>query len=277
MKLKKLLNLDFVKDFEKLLVTDFEKELLKACLRNYASHGNPLRFHNFAFSMRELVLHVIERNGPKSKVKKAVWYQKDGTDRDVTRRQQIKYCAQGMLSDAYLRDFFLEDLNGQISEYLEEFKFFNKYTHITEKYYKVDARKFFEDAKLVVQLSKCMIDEIGNLRSLVEETLVSAVHEPICDIINSIESADLMELANHVTIDYLLVNEVVVEKYDDQYVYASANGDVHVSQQYGPKNDICIIDGKYPFTLKFISSVRDPNDIRPLQEELEIDTSSWYE
>lgn len=62
MKLKKLQSLDFVNDFMSHLETDFEKELFTACLRNYASHGNPLRFHNFAFSIRELIKHIIEKN-----------------------------------------------------------------------------------------------------------------------------------------------------------------------------------------------------------------------
>ena len=58
MKLKKLQSLDFVNDFLNHLETNFEKELFTACLRNYASHGNPLRFHNFAFSIRELITHI---------------------------------------------------------------------------------------------------------------------------------------------------------------------------------------------------------------------------
>lgn len=43
MKLKKLLELDFMVKFKSTLETEFEKELFIASLRNYASHGNPLR------------------------------------------------------------------------------------------------------------------------------------------------------------------------------------------------------------------------------------------
>lgn len=102
MKLNKLLNYDFIKDFEQLLVADFEKELFIASLRNYCSHGNPLRFHNFAFSMRELVLRIIDRRAPDGKVKSATWYSRESDKFEVTRRQKLKYCAQGILSDAYL-------------------------------------------------------------------------------------------------------------------------------------------------------------------------------
>lgn len=68
MKLKKLLELDFMVKFKSTLETEFEKELFIASLRNYASHGNPLRFHNFAYTMRELILHVIARKAPEEKV-----------------------------------------------------------------------------------------------------------------------------------------------------------------------------------------------------------------
>ena len=91
MRLKKLLTLDFIQEFQRLLSTDFEHEFLVASLRNYASHGNPLRFHNFAFSMRELVLQIIERQAPPKLVKQAVWYERESELREVTRRQQLKY------------------------------------------------------------------------------------------------------------------------------------------------------------------------------------------
>ena len=141
MKLKKLLDHDFIKQFESLLATDFERELFKAALRNYCSHGNPLRFHNFAFSMRELVLHIIDRKAPDSKVKAASWYEPESDKFAVTRRQKLKYCAQGFLSDGYLSDYALDDLNQSIKDYLKEFNFFNKYTHITEKHFKACRRK----------------------------------------------------------------------------------------------------------------------------------------
>jgi len=97
MKLKHLLQYDFIKAFEKLLVTDFERKLFVASLRNYCTHGNSLRFHNFAFSMRELVLQVIARKAPNNDVMKASWYERESEKFEVTRRQQLKYCAQGVL------------------------------------------------------------------------------------------------------------------------------------------------------------------------------------
>ncbi|WP_336366105.1 hypothetical protein [Marinobacter sp. C2H3] len=136
MKLNKLLSLDFMQGFQSLLETDFEHKLFVASLRNYASHGNPLRFHNFAFSMRELVLHVIERKAPAKQVRVANWYERESKQHEVTRRQQLKYCAQSNIAGAYFDKYVQEDISDLISEFLKEFNFFNKYTHITEKHFK---------------------------------------------------------------------------------------------------------------------------------------------
>ncbi|MDO6565425.1 hypothetical protein Q4488_18810, partial [Amphritea sp. 1_MG-2023] len=171
MKLKKLLSHDFIKKFNELLVTDFEKELFVASLRNYCSHGNPLRFHNFAFSMRELVLQVIDRRAPNAEVKSTVWYEKESDRFDVTRRQKLKFCSQRYLSDAYLDEYTLDDLNESIKAYLKEFNFFNKYTHITKKHFRACPRKFYDDMKYIIQRSTEVIEELDTLEQNVVEKL----------------------------------------------------------------------------------------------------------
>ena len=63
MKLKRMLQMNFIKEFQENLDNDFEEQLFIACLRNYCSHGNPLRFSNFAYALRELINHVLSRMG----------------------------------------------------------------------------------------------------------------------------------------------------------------------------------------------------------------------
>lgn len=77
MKLDELLSLDFIKEFQSLLESDFEHQLFIVSLNNYAASENSLRFHNFAYSMRELVLYIINKKAPSDKVLKACWYSKE--------------------------------------------------------------------------------------------------------------------------------------------------------------------------------------------------------
>jgi hypothetical protein len=277
MKLRKLLSLDFVQKFESLLETDFEKKLFVASLRNYASHGNPLRFHNFAFSMRELVLKVIERRAPARKVKQVSWYARESEQHEVTRRQQLKYCAQSNVADAYLGEETLEHLNLCIKEFLSEFNFFNKYTHITEKYFDVQPASFFEDMKVVILIASDSLGSLADLERIIVERLEKRINKAVVATAMEAIPDSLSELANHVSIDFTDVEEIECLKIDDEFIHVEVSGEVHVTQEYGPRDDLCVMSESYPFTLYMKSRVDDPEVFMVMSEELDVDTSSWYE
>lgn len=276
MKLKHLLQYDYIKDFEKLLVTDFERDLFVASLRNYCSHGNPLRFHNFAFSMRELVLHIIDRKAPDSVVKRASWYEKESEIFDVTRRQKLKYCAQGYLADSYLNKFILEELNQSINGYLKEFKFFNKYTHIAEKYFKACPKKFYADMKYIIQRSREVIDEIDSMENLVVNSIQDTLQDHIFDYIINNFPSELDILASNVIVDSVSPEELEVTYLEDSGITVAVSGTVYVSQEYGKGEDFIALSKNYPFSVSVALSVDDPTDISVDESDFDIDTSSWF-
>jgi hypothetical protein len=277
MKLKKLQNLDFMREFQSLLETEFEQKLFVASLRNYASHGNPLRFHNFAFSMRELVLHVLKRKSPVKKIKKVSWYERESENHEVTRRQQLKYCAQSNISDEYLGQDILEHLDERVSEFLDEFRFFNKYTHITEKYFEACPKKFFEDARQVIRIASDSLSQLDDLERIVIDALEEKVHDSVVTTAVGAIPDSLSIIANHVFVDYSEVEEIECTSIDHEYIYVTARGTVHVTQEYGPKDDLCTMNESYPFSLDMKSHVENPDDFQIETEELDVDTSSWYE
>jgi len=277
MKLKKLRELNFMQDFEALLETEFEHKLFVASLRNYSSHGNPLRFHNFAYSMRELILHVIKRKAPPKKVKNVCWYERESDDHEVTRRQQLKYIAQRGIADSYIEEDDVNYIKECTDDFVKEFKFFNKYTHITETYFEVCPEEFFEDAKQIVQIAKESLGSIMEMESYVLGVLEEKVRESVISTAKNRIPNNLSILANHVYVDNTTVYEVKCTKIDNEYIHITATGDVHVMQEYGSKNDLCTISAEYPFTLEMRSHVKDPETFEIMADELDIDTSSWYE
>ncbi|WP_063669781.1 hypothetical protein [Aliivibrio fischeri] len=277
MKLKKLQSLDFIQEFSAILDTPFEKELLKASLRNYSAHGNPIRFHNFAFTMRELVLHVFERRAPKKKVKAACWYERESEKLEVTRRQQIKYCAQKGIADEYLDEYVLEELNERISDYLKEFNFFNKYTHITEKHFNACPKKFFADAKYIVQRSHESLSELDDFEDLIKQSLYDRVYDCVVETAISSTPDEVSILSANSIVDSTDVEDVTITKFDNEKVYLEVTGTVYVTQEYGGKHDYFSMECDYPFTLEMAAKISDPNDIEVLSNELKVDTSSWYE
>lgn len=277
MKLKKLLEHAFIQEFTEILETDFEHELFVASLRNYCSHGNPLRFHNFAFSMRELVLEVINRRAPNQKVKRTGWYVKESDRFEVTRRQKLKYCAQGFLSDGYLSEETLDDLNQSIKDYLKEFNFFNKYTHITEKHFKACPKKFYSDMKFIIQRSQEVIQEIDSLENLVINSLEYEIQDQVFDsVINSCPD-DLTILAHRVIVEQIEPENMVINYLDENGIIINVEGTIYIIQEYGKGDDYCEIHNNFPFTIPVGACVNDSSKININPNDFEVDTSSWYQ
>lgn len=277
MKLKKLQSLDFVNDFMSYLETDFEKELFTACLRNYASHGNPLRFHNFAFSIRELIKHIIEKKSPNDKLLQASWYKREHEHYEISRRQRLKYCSQAKISDAYLGEEFLEESNERIDEMLKLYFFLNKYTHITEKYMHPSPQEFFLKAKQILQIATEILNGIHICRDELIRTLEDKIRNAVIDTAVSSMPENLVTIANHAYVNYTEVEEFGITSIDDEYINIYASGTVYVTQEYGSRNDGVSLEESYPFTLHMASHLDSPETFEVISEALEVDTSSWYD
>ncbi|EPE2980218.1 hypothetical protein ACSHNB_004037 [Escherichia coli] len=277
MKLKKLQSLDFVNDFMSHLEADFEKELFTACLRNYASHGNPLRFHNFAFSIRELIKHIIEKKSPNDKLLQASWYKREHEHYEISRRQRLKYCSQAKISDAYLGEEFLEESNERIDEMLKLYFFLNKYTHITEKYMHPSPQEFFLKAKQILQIATEILNGIHICRDELIRTLEDKIRNAVIDTAVSSMPENLVTIANHAYVDYTEVEEFGITSIDDEYINIYASGTVYVTQEYGSRNDEVSLEESYPFTLHMASHLDSPETFEVISEALEVDTSSWYD
>lgn len=277
MKLKKLQSLDFVNDFMSHLEADFEKELFTACLRNYASHGNPLRFHNFAFSIRELIKHIIEKKSPNDKLLQASWYKREHEHYEISRRQRLKYCSQAKISDAYLGEEFLEESNERIDEMLKLYFFLNKYTHITEKYMHPSPQEFFLKAKQILQIATEILNGIHICRDELIRTLEDKIRNAVIDTAVSSMPENLVTIANHAYVDYTEVEEFGITSIDDEYINIYASGTVYVTQEYGSRNDGVSLEESYPFTLHMASHLDSPETFEVISEALEVDTSSCYD
>lgn len=277
MKLKKILTHSFVVEFQQLLQTDFERELFICSLRNYCSHGNPLRFHNFAFSMRELVLQVINRRAPDKEVEKACWYKKESDKFNVTRRQKLKFCAQGFLSDAYLDEDSIEDLNQSISDYLREFNFFNKYTHISAEHFKACPQKFYTDMKFIIQRSREVIEELDSLESSVTQSLEYGIQDKIFDaVINSCPD-ELSILANIVIVEQVFPEKMEIKYLGENGITIEVEGTIYITQEYGKGDDHCEISNNFSFHVPVKACITNPENISVNDNALEVDTRSWYE
>src|SRR5690242_17209192 len=96
---------ELFEEFKNSLETEFEKKLFQAALNNLKDKENEIRFNNFAYSVRELMRHILERRAPNDQVILCSWYQKPKNTL-VTRKQRIMFLIHGGLSEKFIADNF---------------------------------------------------------------------------------------------------------------------------------------------------------------------------
>ncbi|ODM31422.1 hypothetical protein A6779_17820 [Marinobacter adhaerens] len=283
MKLKKLLSHGFIEEFNSHLSTDFENELFVSALRNYCSHGNPLRFHNFSFAMRELLRHVLNRKAPDSKVRKCIWFSPQLDDPEkATRGQKLKYCMQGGIQDHLLSEEIREDVKESISSYQDQIEALNSYTHVGEATLGISPRSSYQSLKkVIVTFNNAMsIIEDGKRDVLdhIPETLFDYVRDELTnEIPNSLD-----ELSSHSVIDWINFEGFQVVDVDEQFLYIIGDGTVHVTLQYGSSSDLkrgdgAIINDSFPLQFDCKARANKPKGAFVVKESISVVTDSWRE
>lgn len=277
MKLKRILEMDFIKEFEEHLETDFERKLLSASLRNYCSHGNPLRFNNFAYAMRELITHVLKRLAPDERVKASPWFKKNNNNAPVTRKQQAKYIAQKHIPDHFLHKEILEELEDGIAWFNKNFATLNALTHINERSLINNPKEFFENAKLLMELCSKIFDHFYGLESVITESIIDDVQNEVTEITRNNIPDELDILSSQTTVDWCNVDSIELLNLNDTHIYLLVRGTVEITRQYGQGEDYYAQDDSYPFNFAVSIETNDFSAISPLLNTVIVDTGSWYD
>ncbi|OMP94989.1 hypothetical protein [Raoultella terrigena] len=277
MKLKRMLQMDFIKEFHEHLDTDFEEQLFIACLRNYCSHGNPLRFSNFAYAIRELINHVLSRMAPDERVMAAPWFTANRNNATVTRKQQAKYIAQKHIPDGLLDAAALQELDDGIGWFNKNYQSLNYYTHITEKSLESQPKDFFEKAKLLIELCNKIFINFGDLERILTDSIIDEVSDHVNEVTRDNIPDEVDILSSQTIVDGCIVESIEPLRLTEDYVYLLVRGTIEITRQYGRGDDYLAQGDSYPF--KFAVSVRASNfeDIRPLVRTAIVDTGSWYD
>ncbi len=276
MKLKKMMEMDFIRDFRTHLETPFEHQLFEASLRNYCSHGNPLRFNNFAFAMRELVTNILNRKAPELDVISAPWYIQESPDRKVTRKQQLKYCAQKYIPDVLISDKTLDKINEKTKNYNKEYMIFNKYTHITEKYFNNESKAVFDEVKQLIELTSKAYDIFDDLENVMSEEILESIGAEIREITKDNIPDEVDILSSSTLVDDSEVTGIRLITMTKEFLYFLIEGTIYITRQYGKGEDFYASGDHYPFWFAVSVSVQDFSSVKPLNVNVMVDTSEWY-
>ncbi|MEL3926354.1 hypothetical protein V1669_02970 [Aeromonas enteropelogenes] len=282
MKLKKIKEHSFIQDFSIYLETEFEKRLFESALRNYCSIGNPIRFNNFTFAMRELLKHVLARKAPEDKIVKCVWFRPDAKNNGhPTRRQQLKYCMQAGLQDSLLSEEIKDDINELINQYNAHITDLNGYTHISEATYGENPQESYRKLKSVICTFNEAMKIIEQGKSEVLAYIPDRLGEYVEREITSEIPQALDELSSHTFIEEVQLDGFVVDSIDHEFIHITGSSTAYVTLNYGSNSDRKRGDGhsmndNFPVSFKCKAKVNNPKRAFVIRDSISVSNASWY-
>ncbi|WP_324250419.1 pPIWI-associating nuclease domain-containing protein [Proteus penneri] len=129
----------------------------------------------------------------------------------------------------------------------------------------------------MIQLSKNVIDELSSIEELVISAVESNLEPTVFEAVVNNFPDDLSILAENVIIEQTSPEELNISTINDRFISIYVDGTVYVSQEYGGSEDFTSLPSNYPFSIEIYVSVNNPNDITVDVNNINVDTSSWYE
>lgn len=264
----------------------FERCLYEAAMFNLEDRRNRLRFHNFAFAMRELVGHTLKRLAPDAEVKKCIWWQQkaEGVVPEVTRVERCVYATQGGLSNHYVRTKLRLDFAEEFEELRDAVVRLNGYVHITPEVFLLEEddieRLAAETIEAVAGLMAC----IQECKAAVGDRLSHAINDATVQQIvgESLDAVD--ELATHYSLEEIYVDSHEVTSITSETVYIRVSGSIGVTLQWGSNSDLRRGDGAeldesfdYTCELKCEAANPNPEALEFVEDSLMVDTGDWHD
>ena len=266
------------------LFTDgFERELLNAAFTNL-NVPNPLRFNNFAYSLRELLRHVLHRLSPDGEVSQCDWFKPDPTSSTgYTRQHRLKYAIQGGLSDFYVtKKLEMEEIDEVVKELLSIIKLLSSYTHIESHTFDISESEVERLSTECLEATLGFVEKISEARNQVLGMLIDEIDSSLLERIISESVTEIMELSTHQFIEDIYHDGAHVESIGPKSLTLRVTGNLDCELQYGSGSDLrkgdgVVISTSFPFggtiDVKFKAPLGSVMEV----DNLNVDTSSWYE
>lgn len=201
------------------LASGFEQELFLASLNNLSDKGNPLRFNNFAYCMREIITLILAKYSSDEDILNCCWY-KNETDKDsgVTRAQRAKYAIQGGFNDEMVFEILQLDaeeekdlIKDTLTQFTKLFRELNEHTHLREKRFNIGDILCESLAFQLLSVMDSILTLIEDLREQIKSYVEGEIDDSlVSEFVNSTFN-ELDILSTHTSVDYSEINSYHVE------------------------------------------------------------------
>jgi hypothetical protein len=267
----------------------FEKNLFLASLRNLSDHGNPVRFNNFAYCMREIISIILAKYSSDDDIKNCCWYEQP-SDTEVTRVQRVTYAICGGMDVEYVKNSILEIeedeediLSETLSSFNKKFRDLNKFTHVrSAKHFDISDIKCEELSKAVLKLTSDIVSLIDECRREIKWKIDEQISDTVVDTSVQTTMDGLDILSSHGMVNYIDLDEYSVNNITSQSIEVVGSGTAYCILEWGSGSDMRRGDGAsietdFPYSFKAFVSLSNLDDIVIPENHMDIDNSSWFE
>lgn len=264
----------------------FERDLYEAAMFNLEDHRNKLRFHNFAFAMRELVGHTLARLAPDDEVQKCIWWKKkpENVVHQVTRVERCVYATQGGLSNHYVMKRLGLDFSREYEDLRDAVVRLSEYVHITPQVFALEDDDIDRLAEETIEAVAGLMACIQECRAAVGDRLSeaisdAAVHQVVGESLDAVD-----ELATHYYLEDVYVDSHEVTRITSEAVHFKVSGTLDVTLQWGSNSDLRNGDGaemdeSFDFTCELTCETPNPdsNGLEFVDNSLMVDIGGWHD
>lgn len=264
---------------ERCLATEFEQKLFKAALDFLDQDDNPLKFNAFAFSLRELFRHVMERLAPDEMVKKCSWFVQDANIQEgrLTRFQRFKYAVQKGLSDEFTKTDLSIELEKTWPDVKSSIDALSKLTHVGPETFDLDGDEGQRRVKDAIEALWMIFAAIEHVSSKLEQSLHHHIDQAVVATSLRETNAQIDILSSNSIIEGTEISSWEITAINARTIEFSGEGTAYISMEWGRDDDHAQLNDEYPFIFSGYATVDQP--MKPIVEAegIQIDTSDWYE
>lgn len=283
-----LRNSEYSRKISSHLDPGFEQSLFLASLENLSDIGNPVRFNNFAYCMREIISIILAKYSDDEDIKRCAWYKKP-QDTEVTRKQRVIYAICGGMTLDYVKNEILEvgDSNENILDetlkvFSKKFSELSKYTHVrSDSTFNINATLCETLSKEVLKLASDIVSLVEQCRSEIQHRVNEQVNEAVAQesLETTLDGLDILSTHGH-------VNDVEVSGFeviaiDSEWVRVKGEGNACCTLVWGSGSDFGRGDGAtldQDFQLDFVAhvSINNFDDVQIFEGDIDIDNREWF-
>ncbi len=200
------------------LITDFEKTLFRAILKDFASNENsPLRISNYAKNIRELSRHFLKNSSPDTHVMNCPWWNnpvdKNRKKKEIFRSERIKYLIFGGLEESFLTDELNFPIKENLQKIIDGMDKLSKFTHVGPDTFNIPKKKHAEIVKGITKNALIFFNLVDSSRVLLAKKFTSFVEDHIISEANNAKFLQYTTYASYfeikqIQIDFLTINEI---------------------------------------------------------------------